>query len=500
MVIAIGMTLFCLLRGTPALLGRLHATNERLRKARWLQGLLLAVAMLSSAAYFYGTRNAGIWLQRWDLFHTVISVRYFDELEYSRLYQCTYAFDQEGPGKFPRVPQMRDLRVDQVRSTSKVLVDNDCDARFTPARKQALTRDAGFFAEISGRSAWRRLFRDKGYNGTPFYTAVAGTLVGDGPLSLSKLYALASIDLLLLAGAFLAVWRAFGGETALVGLIFFCVNFPNNFAHMGASLLRFDYVAAVVGAAAALKLQRPALAAVLVSYGTFVRIYPGLFALGYLIKAVYDHRTTGQLGTPHKRFLLGLVGSGALFAAISLIPGGITAWHDWLDNMLVHTKISAGFRMGFQHLLMWQGNLMGKNGFVDFPEKAAFFNSIKPLYYLSVVVLFAPAYWLVRRLRAVDFSIYLLLTGFFMLFVATRYYYSLLVLGCFLLATKQPSEERAAATWRLRALLFGGTATAWVVSRFNHFDPFVYNTLCSAAMLVFVVGSSLILLRAPREA
>jgi hypothetical protein len=77
---------------------------------RLVTGALLVVALLASVNYFYGTRNNGVYVHRWDAFHTVIGVKYFEELGYDDLYKCSYSNDREGPHHYRAVKDIRDLR------------------------------------------------------------------------------------------------------------------------------------------------------------------------------------------------------------------------------------------------------------------------------------------------------------------------------------------------------------------------------------------------------
>lgn len=495
--IAILMTVFCALRAIPvALLPQVLQLRRLDAKSR-----IIALALLAAVAvgpYFYGNRS-GAWLHHWDLFHTVISTKYFNELGYTRLYQCSYAFDRQDAKRFPTLKKMRDLGRDRVVSTSQALQDNDCDVRFSPERKQQINDDLMFFNAISSRSRWHQLFSDKGFNGTPFYVALCQALIPDGPLSIPTLYGFAFIDLVVLALAFALAAFAFGGEATLVALLFFCVNFPNNYAHMGGSLLRFDYVAALIAAVSCLKLKRPVLAGVLLTYAAFERVYPVLFIAGLGGHMAYQSVIQRKIASDTWRFLSSVLVTSGVCIAISLLPGGLSPWRDWLDNMLVHTRLSAGLRMGFQHLFMLQGNLVGAEGFVDYPAKAKFLAQLKPLYFVCVLVMLAPAVWLVRRLNRLDFSNYFFLLTFFLLIVATRYYYSLLVVAMFL-TLRDDNTEPPNSIWGLRALFFACAAIGWSVSRVTQFYPFLYNTLASALVLLCLIATSAVLLRETRGA
>jgi hypothetical protein len=489
--IAVLMTIFCGLRALPT---RLLPTALQLDRID-AKTRIIALAILASVAvgpYFYGNR-AGAWLHHWDLFHTVIGTKYFQELGYTRLYQCSYALDREDGKRFPTLKKMRDLARDRTVPTSEALKGNDCSTRFSPERKQQINEDLAFFNAIASRSRWHQLFNDKGFNGTPFYVAVCQALIPKGPLNLSSLYAFATIDLIMLALSFGMLGFAFGGETALLALLFFCVNFPGNYAHMGGSLLRFDYVAALMAGLACLKLKRPVFAGVLLTYAAFERVYPVLFIVGAVLHMGYAARAERQLARDARFFVLSVLATTVVCFTVSLLPGGLMAWKDWLDNMLVHTRVSAGLRMGFQHMFMMQGNLTGDDGFVSYPAKAKYLAHLKPLYGLCVLLLLAPSAGLIRRLNRLDFASYFQLLTFFLLVVATRYYYALLVVAM-LLTLKDDKSDPPRSIWGLRTLFFACAAIGWSASRVTQFYPFLYNTLATCLVLLCMVATTLVLL------
>jgi hypothetical protein len=252
-------------------------------------------------------------------------------------------------------------------------------------------------------------------------------------------------------------------------------------------------VAALIAGLSLLKLKRPALAAVLLTYAAFERVYPVLFIVGLMLHMAYEAKVRRHIAQDTRRFVLAVLVASVACAAFSLLPGGVSAWRDWFDNMLVHTRISAGLRMGFQHLFMLHGNLLSEQGFVGYAAKAKHLAQLKPLYFACVLAMLAPAVWLVRRLSRLDFANYFLLLTFFLLIVATRYYYALLVVAMFL-TLRDDDSEPPNSIWGLRALFFACAATGWIVSRVTQFYPFLYNTLASALVLLCLVVTSLVLL------
>lgn len=458
---------------------------------RLLGAALLAAVLVSGLNYFYTSRSRQF-LHRWDLFHTVMTTRYFDELGYDKLYECAYVFDQEAGGRnhFAKVARIRDLDTLGFVATGNLAARSDCDQRFSPERRAAFLRDLDFFFRLTpSQTKWRRVMTDKGYNGTPMYSTLVRLLVGDGPLSESRLTWLSLIDVGLILIAFGFVWRSYGATTAALAFVFFCVNFPNRFDHMGGSILRFDYVVFSIIAFCLMKRGRYAVAGLLLALASLERGFPALFAVGLLVKALYDSVAHRRIERRYLAFFAGFLAAAAVGFALSLTVAGLDAWSGFAANMEIHTKTSAGFRIGFQHLFMMDGNLSGPAGFVGYGQKAAILASHQFEYYAAVLLFLSPLVFLVRRVSDVTFSALFGLLAFFLLLVATRYYYSVLVI-LFLLDYDLVRERFYAVAL---SLAFAMTAVAYLVFRDNSFAPYVYNTLY-AIMLTGLFGYLLVAL------
>lgn len=482
LAIAAGMVGFAMILIVARTLRRSELSAEQ--RAAWHQRLgvgLLAVSAVAALNYFYVSRSRQF-LHRWDLFHTVMTTRYFEELGYTKLYECAYVFDQRGPNRLRDVKRIRDLETLRHKSTRHLVEQSDCEKRFTPERRASFLRDLEFFYRLTpSRAKWKRVLGDKGYNGTPLYTAVVRALVGGGELSLTRLHLLALLDVVLILFAFFLLYRFVDPVVALGALIFFCVNFPNRFTHMGGSILRFDYVVFLILAVVALRRSRYGLAGALVALSGMERGFPVLFAVGLFVKAIYDLVSTRRVARRYLWFFGAFVATAVICFGISLTTSGFDSWQGFVDNIRLHTSRSAGFRIGFRHMFMMDGNLTGPDGFLSFEAKAALFASRTTLYYALVIAFLAPLALVVRRVSDVTFGVVFFLLSFFLLMVATRYYYSVLVL-VLLLDYDLLRERWYAGVWLLAFLM---SVVAYGVYFGDAFAPFLYNTLFTSMLCVF---------------
>lgn len=468
----------------PELEKQLADERARTWAERLITAALVFVALLSSVNYFYGTRNNGVYVHRWDAFHTVIGVKYHPELGYFDLYKCSYAIDREGPHHFRAVDKIRDLETREFVDRDKHIAGNDCKDRFTPERLEQFKHDLDQFGTWSSKSSWRKLFKDKGFNGTPFYASVCKPLVNSIEVSIDGLKQLAAIDPILMLIAFGVVGWAFGARQAAIMAIFFCVFFPNRFVHMGGSILRFDYAAALMIGFAALKRDKWGLAGAMFAWATMVRVFPAIFAVGVGLKIAVDVIEQRKIRPEHWRFVGWFGGLIVLFFLISLVGmhGGIENWVHWWQDMKVHNAKSASFRVGFKHLFMLDGKLLSGN----YAAKQELFEQRESYYLLAVAVLFSPLLLAVRRLDIVSFGVMFGVFGFFLLAIATRYYYG--VVALLFLIDRKPLHNRYMLM--MGAVLFSASAIDFIYFELNDNDPFMYNVLVGVELAVLIAMMS----------
>ncbi|MGD8860808.1 MAG: hypothetical protein PVI30_12430 [Myxococcales bacterium] len=458
-----------------------HATRSRLRAV--LTVVLTALVIFGGTTYFYSSRHANF-LHKWDLFHTLTTVRFFDELQYTRLYECALVVDATESGHFNRIHRLRNLRTLRHERRARLLLNSDCEFRFTPERRAAFVRDLEWWWKVRPSSRrWASLFRDKGYNGTPFYSAVVDAMVGDGPLDMDRLARLARLDVAMVCLALLFVAYAYGPFPAAFAALYFFVNFPARFVHMGGSILRFDYVAYLMVGVSLLQLKRYGWAGALFALSTMSRGFPVMFAGALGIKAALD--TIENRGVaPRYLWFFGTFSVTALACfAFSLSFAGLRGWEGFIDNIHTHTSISASFRVGFAHMFMLDGNLTGSDGFVGYFGKASHLSDRKPLYWAGVVVLLLPMGWIARRMRDVAVTTLLGLLMVFTLVVATRYYYAVFVL--FFLAGYDLRRDGA---YLVASVLAFVVSIVGYLLQLNHgYAPFVYNTAYTSMLLCLFV-------------
>lgn len=447
------------------------------RRARRVGASLLAVACLAAGLNYFVQSRAKGFLHDWDLFHSIQTVRHFDSYGYFGLYECLLVFDAAGPDHLAEAKKIRRLKTLHYIERKTVLEQSNCEELFSPEERASFMRDYSFwYKRKPWPRRWRRLLKDKGFNGTPYYGALVKLFYGWGELSNARLYAGALLDIILLLVAFGFVWRAFGAATAGFAFIFFCTFFPARFVHMGGSFLRFDYLALSIIGLSLLRMGRGGWAGAAVALATASRIFPLLIAAAVIGRAVVRYIDKREIDPIDRDFAIGF--AAVLLAAFlfSLYLGGVGAWRDFIHNMEIHTRRTAGYRIGYRHMFMLIGRLDSRHGFIGYDEKARHFESVKLYYYLTAAGFMVFLALLARQLDRVSFAAIAALTVFYLAFAATRYYYAFFALA-FVAGYQRPHSP-------LRASMWLGLFLISILAYLAHWDaewwPWVYNTVLSA--------------------
>lgn len=455
--------------------------SRELRWPAWMLFGLVAASLLALPVYFYSTRWVS-WPHHWDLFHTIMGAKYHREVGYFRLYACAVERDAQGPRVFRSVKRVRDLRTLRRVPRERVLEEARCAGRFTPERGEGFDRDLRYFQEHLPRGRWRRLLRDKGYNGSPFYTSVAGTIASLVPLTEPNVVALALIDPILILLAFASLGWAAGPRLALLALLFFTANFPNRFEHMGGSLLRFDYVAFLVMALAALSRGRHATAGALLTLSTMIRIFPAVFVAGYGVHAAVRAARERRVSSDALRFVVGCAVACAACLGFSLFVVGAGAWGEFLDNIRLHTSRVAAYRIGLKALFILDDR--GRDWRWLIADSRHFVTHVQVLYWLACAPFVAALARLSTRLSALDYTVVFGLTTFYVFSVATRYYYSVLVVLFVLVLSQRPATTRPV----LWGAAFVVSLSGFIVGELAVDPAFTYNVWMSASVGVFIAA------------
>jgi hypothetical protein len=290
-----------------------HPVSRRLRVALAALVVLSAVAFVNFGFFHVLARQH---VHYWDAFHYFVGAKYLPELGYTRLYEATWLAGRE-MGAFAGIERIRDLPTYQARDTRSI--DSAAvRARFTDDRWRAFKRDLLVFGPRI--PDWRKLFLDHGFNDPPPRALLLHVLVRWLPATPLTLTALTSIDYVLIAGALWAARGAFGPLAGALAAAFFLLSFFGRFDFIGGSILRWDWIAALVAGTAAFARGAGVTAGVLLAYAILARLFPALFLVPLAIKWIQKRRA----GTPDRTLdhCLGAVAVVLLATTVTLVLAG----------------------------------------------------------------------------------------------------------------------------------------------------------------------------------
>jgi hypothetical protein len=338
------------IRGTATI----RNTTIAIRMHTWRQPLLLIITLLSLLAYFnFGTFHGRGHIHHWEQFHYTLSAKYFDELRYDGLY--VGSVEAQKQARFLPLPkQIRDLRNDEVIDIETAEAHGrEVRARFSNARWAEFYADNLYFLQANHHSYMDLIRKDHGFNATPTWVAVAGLLVRDNAINSDSAGLLAWVDPLLMAVALFAVWRRFGLTTGLWCAIVFGTSYAGRYYWVGGSLLRLDWLAAVMLAGSAVQARQFTVAGALLGYATMQRVFPLFFMLLPSVLALWQLSARQPL-----RWFIALGGGYTLavaagFIAGSVATGSLYTWLEFYQQISLHNKTWLTNNVGLENILYY---------------------------------------------------------------------------------------------------------------------------------------------------
>jgi hypothetical protein len=292
--------------------------RARLRCVRIGALVVLAAAAFGSYDHFsLMKRPAGI--EPGDTFVYYIGSKYFRELGYFGVYDCTVAALVEQQLLDPvDLDGVRDLRSMRVLTAETALARGQhCRRNFTPTRWSAFKADLLDFHRRAPRR-WARTLHDAGYHPPPVWSLLGGLVshrvrIGDDSIERAL-----SIDGLLIAGSLVGIGVAAGVEAAAVAALFWGTGALWKYSWVGDLYLRHTWLAALVLGLATLFRRRHLLAGFLLGVAALVRAFPAIAGVAFALRALRQGLREGRVPPDAAR-----VAAGAALAAILLVPASL---------------------------------------------------------------------------------------------------------------------------------------------------------------------------------
>jgi len=388
--------------------------------------LMLALCFTTTLNYGrYGTKLIADRIDVYDVIHYYLGPKYFDELGYMDLYPACILADREAGTHFkpdPPTYQAETAAGYEVRPFRDALVrGEEVKARFTPERWAQFSHDfVTLQRDFYGleRDYWYQLINDHGFNGTPGWTGYAAPLVNLVEVEQVKLICYVDIGLLLVALG--VAWWAFGGWSTSFVYLFLLTTYSTRWPTISWSILRYDYIAALVIATALVKKGRPLLAGIFAGHAAAMRLFPATWFLGPGVEGAWQlvrHRRLSRYA------ILFFVGAGLWIAALQVnfaerfgFDEVVTHWKGMNEHMEPANLSSR--RVGFAIALAYRGEVKEPWSFkrIDRVERQ---EPVRKVLGLGIVLLLA---WALRKAeRAESFAMGFI--AFFALTTSSYYYY-----------------------------------------------------------------------------
>jgi hypothetical protein len=323
-------------------------------RGRHLDALLAVCGVLGFAAFWnWGQFHGGRFAHIYEHYHYYVGAKYFRELSYTRLYECSAIAEAEEytPERVAR-RRIRNLATNEIEPTAEVLAHPErCKEHFTPERWAEFRHDVRYYRDwLAGISVWERAEIDHGYNATPWWSLFGAAFAHLGPASDGMMLAEGLLDPLLLIVMWGFVVWAFGWRSAALGLIFWGVNHAARYFWTGGAYLRMDFLAALIIGLCCSKKNKPVAAGILLAWSALLRIFPGFVIGGVLLKWVYklvQNRKT-PIDRSSKRLVVAffamLIGGVVLSTAV----WGTQAWPAFAANSKKHVSTPLTNNMGLK--------------------------------------------------------------------------------------------------------------------------------------------------------
>ena len=424
-------------------------------------------------------------LREWSVFHYYLGARYFPELGYDGLYDQALAADREGPRKWASIRMIRDLRTLQPEPTHYELRIRS--PHWTDSRWANFRADVEAMQPTLSDEQWEMLLGDRGYNGTPPYTAVLRVLAAV-PWSPAGRYFIVFLDLGLFAVALIAVGRTWGAPTAWA-IAAWSQLFFGMWKHTIGGFFQLDYLAALLTALAAVAVGRFRWAGVLLAWACMSRIFPGFFLVGLVPWFFARRRLDGRWPPMLRPFATSFLIACLVMAGLGMGSGrGPSAWPEFITDMADHTELHpfGKRRLGLQHVFTaGLGDSMADLG----RDRREHLADQKPLWGVTAAVLVALWAWSSLRPRKEDplAAMALGLLPCFALIVLSRYYggvYAALALLIF-----PPGEGAANRTMAIVwAIALSGSAAAHYLDHQldRPFEAYLGANLLFGSIFVFL--------------
>lgn len=443
-----------------------------------------------------------------EFFHYYLGAKYFRDLGYEGLYDCTALGDKENAeadGQKGHIGEwVRDLD-DVLRDKSFTTAITRCQTEYVDkmpaAHWAAFKADLRELQRLVPDDWWSDVVYDAGFNPPPSWVLLGGAIANVVPIRLggTPSYLLAtSLDMALILGCFLALRRCFGNLVAITAGIYFGASFIASYGWNGGCFLRYTWVSAIVFGLCFASRGRWTLAGVLLAWAACDRVFPAGFAVGAILPIAWRALVTKVPDdrVRLKQFAIGFGATAAVLVLLSTAIFGVDAWRVFITRIGRHSDVYYTMHIGLKKVVTWRDWVPGQNfhghvGLERFHDwnvrlrdtwKASWWFAI-PIQFVALGGACAAA---VRR-RPHEASLIVGAIAMFCFALPANYYYVVLALVPAVLlrsAITAPTGDLRVRHW-IPLTAFGGFwLTTLLVPRL-YGDDIVYDHFICVALLLF---------------
>jgi len=455
-------------------------------RERTKKRLALLFTVLSIGAYFdFGNANVRYseYYHRHEFYHYYLGSKYFSELGYSRLYDCTLVAEIDN-GRRSQVEnrEFRDLRVNLIKKAKDTYIltqPEKCRERFSTERWTAFQKDVDWFYSSARGSYWERMQQDHGYNPPPVWTMTGKAIASLHPADDKFFKVLASLDVMLQLGMLIMLYAAFGWRVGAIGAVFWGCNAAANFYWTGGAFLRQDWLFLLVASCCLARKKRYFWSGAALMWSALLRVFP-IALFGGWVAMVLLYALARLRGRPavdgksgflsyihpsHQKLILGSVFALAVLVPASMATtGGLQPYKDFAHHIGVHKDTPLTNHMGLPTMLShnWDGRMrFTRNDNLDdaFETWKSGRNERKAALRWAQIGIFAVIFgwigWAVRRTQLVWVAPALSLPLVMCITDLTCYYYCMYIIAAVLAAARRSIGVGLLATGAASVILLG---------------------------------------------
>ncbi|HEY3821574.1 MAG TPA: glycosyltransferase family 87 protein [Polyangiaceae bacterium] len=444
-----------------------------------------------------------------EFFHYYLGAKYFRELGYEGLYDCTALADNEVAAEDhvrPRiggwVRDLDDILRDKTYTDALAHCRNEVKPRFSPERWASFLGDVRELRRLADDGIWPGLVYDAGFNPPPSWSVVGSAAANAIPIRFHgrPTFLLATgLDVALLIVCFLGLRKAFGSGVAAMAALFFGASFIASYGWNGGAFLRYTWLTTVVLGLCAVRRGRWALAGALFAASTCDRVFPAGFAVGALVPVAWGALRSVEDRHKLKRFAAGFGATVGVLVVASLLWFGTESWRVFFMRIGRHGDVYFVMHIGLKKVLTWRSwvankNFHGHTGLQAFRDwnlqLRATWASMRPTAIPIQLAAVGGALYAGIRRRPYESALLLGIVGMFFFNLPANYYYVVLALVPALLfhaAMTAPSRSRRYGDLGVFVAFVAFWVTTFVAPKHWN-DGIVYDYVICLALTIFLGG------------